>query len=161
MIQAWPNEWHDVVDEVRNSFRLDIDDIHGFPHWNRVLINGLHLAKETGANTRVITAFALFHDCQRKNDGYDPEHGRRGADYGRQMRASMPSLSDIEFDLFYEASAYHSDGLLEGDVTVLTCWDADRLDLFRVGKRPIPERLCTEAGRQPGTIEEAIARSIA
>jgi len=156
----WPREWHNVIEHVRDGFRLDIDGIHGFPHWSRVLENGLSLAKQTGANTRVVVAFALFHDCQRENDGYDPDHGRRGAEYAWSIRGEIPSLTDTEFDLFFEAAEYHSDGLLEGDVTVLTCWDADRLDLYRVGIRPNPKRLCTEAARHPDVIEWAIERSI-
>lgn len=55
----------------------------------------------------------------------------------------------------------HSEGLTAGaDVTVLTCWDADRLDLGRVGKRPDPRRLCTDAARGVEIISWAYARSI-
>ena len=42
---------------------------------------------------------------------------------------------------------HHSDGRVDADVTVQTCWDADRLDLGRVGKRPDPRLLCTPAAR--------------
>jgi uncharacterized protein len=31
---------------------------------------------------------------------------------------------------------------------VQACWDADRLDLGRVGIAPAPERLCTAAARE-------------
>jgi len=34
------------------------------------------------------------------------------------------------------------------DVTIQTCWDADRLDLGRVGITPDPDRMCTGMGRQ-------------
>jgi uncharacterized protein len=159
MLHIWPNDWHHAIEEVQKKFLLDIEGIHGLPHWSRVLINGLRLAKDTGANTRVVLAFALFHDCQRENDGYDPDHGRRGAEYGRLMREWVPVLSDVEFDLFYEAAAYHSDGFIDGDITVQTCWDADRLDLYRVGTRPQPERLCTKAAKNPDMIEWAVAQS--
>ena len=33
----------------------------------------------------------------------------------------------------YEACFYHADGLTEHNITVMTCWDADRLDIRRVG----------------------------
>ena len=155
----WPVSWLPIVDEISVGFKLDLDGIHGLPHWSRVLVNGLRLAEQTGANRPVIVAFALLHDCQRENDGYDPEHGIRGAELGRLMRSRLPSLSDIEFSLFYEASAYHSDGFLDGDVTVQTCWDSDRLDLYRVGIRPNPNFLCTEAARQPDILEWAVGRS--
>lgn len=157
---SWPVSWLPIVDEISNSFKLDLNGIHGQPHWSRVLTNGLRLAKQTSANHSVIVAFALLHDCQRENDGYDPQHGMRGAELGKLMRFRLPSLSDIEFDLFYEAAAYHSDGLLDGDVTVQTCWDADRLDLYRVGIRPNPAFLCTEAARHPDIIKWAVNRSV-
>jgi uncharacterized protein len=38
---------------------------------------------------------------------------------------------------------------------VQTCWDADRLDLGRVGIIPRPDRLCTEEARDPVLFERA------
>jgi hypothetical protein len=37
------------------------------------------------------------------------------------------------------------------------CWDADRLDLGRVGVRPVARYLCSELARDPRTIEAAVA----
>ena len=51
-------------------------------------------------------------------------------------------------------------GLTRGDITVITCWDADRLDLGRVRKRPNPKYLCTEFAKQKSTIEWAYKRSL-
>ena len=52
---------------------------------------------------------------------------------------------------------YHLQRIL---VTVQTSFNADRLDLGRVGKLPNPEFLCTEAAREPKTIEWANQRSL-
>jgi uncharacterized protein len=49
----------------------------------------------------------------------------------------------------------HSDGHTEGDAAVRACWDADRLDLWRVGIRPAPDRLCTRHARK----DEVLARA--
>jgi uncharacterized protein len=49
--------------------------------------------------------------------------------------------------LLYEACRLHTDGLLEGDPTLQACWDADRLDLGRVGIQPRLDLLCTDAAR--------------
>jgi uncharacterized protein len=38
--------------------------------------------------------------------------------------------------------------LTEGEPTLLACWDADRLDLGRVGTTPKPHRLCTDSARE-------------
>jgi uncharacterized protein len=63
-------------------------------------------------------------------------------------------------DLLMEACRGHSDGQLVADVTVMTCWDADRLDLGRVGIRPDPKRLCSDIARSEGVICAAYDRSI-
>ena len=60
--------------------------------------------------------------------------------------------------MLYEACARHTDGLTDGDVTIQTCWDADRLDLGRVGKTPNPRRLCTAAAIRPDILKWADGR---
>jgi uncharacterized protein len=119
----------------------------------------MRLAEETGANHRVIIAFALLHDSQRENDGRDLNHGLRGAQHGRLIRARLPSMSDEEFELFLDAAERHTQGHVDADISVQTCWDADRLDLFRVGIYPDPRQLCTEAARKRDVIEWAVERS--
>lgn len=155
----WPKTFRPILDTVVRQFALDIDGIHGLPHWSRVLHNGFRLIVETGADLQVVTAFAFFHDCRRLNDGYDPEHGLRGAEYAWRLRQQLPNFSDEQFELLYEACKDHSDGKLHANITIQTCWDADRLDLGRVGIRPDPNLLCTPAARRTEEIEEAWKRS--
>ena len=45
------------------------------------------------------------------------------------------------------------------DVTIQICWDADRLDLGRVGITPHPSRLCTAAAKRLETITWADGRA--
>ncbi len=137
---------------VRNGFQLPLTSIHGPAHWARVRENGLRLATETGADRTVVELFALLHDSQRRSDGRDPGHGRRAAEWALTLRGSIITLPPPLFDLLYYACEYHTAGLTEADPTVQTCWDADRLDLGRVGIRPLPERLCTPAARAPEII---------
>lgn len=136
-----------IVREVLDLYALPVRGLHGVAHWARVLENGLRLAEETGANARVVTLFALFHDSRRVNEGWDPEHGLRGGEFARSLRGGLVLLEDDEFELLYEACRLHTDGHTEADVTVQVCWDADRLDLGRVGIVPRRERLCTNAAR--------------
>ncbi len=51
-------------------------------------------------------------------------------------------------------------GLTIEEITVLTCWDADRLDLGRVGIRPNARYLCTEPAKDPAFITWAYERSL-
>jgi len=135
------------------------DGIHGGAHMARVLENGLRVAGESGANVDVVTLFAYLHDSKRMNNGKDPEHGARGADFAKTLKGSIITLDDAEFDLLEYAIRYHTDGMTEADVTVQTCWDADRLDLGRIGIEPDPAYLCTPAAKKPDIIRWAYGRS--
>jgi uncharacterized protein len=146
---------HDWIGRVRARFRLDWTGIHGAPHWARVRRHGLDLAERTGANPRVVELFAFLHDVERHDDHRDPAHGARAAALVTDELRAFVRLSDDEAALLALACRHHSDGRLEADVTVQTCWDADRLDLGRVGIRPQPDRLCTPAARRAAVIERA------
>lgn len=129
------------------GYTLPVRGDHGVVHWARVMENGLRLAAETGADAEVVMLFALFHDARRINEHRDDGHGRRGGDFARSLRGTLVHLDDTRFELLYEACRWHTDGLTSGDPTLLACWDADRLDLGRVGIVPKPHRLCTDAAR--------------
>jgi uncharacterized protein len=134
-----------IIQEILESYALPVRGLHSVGHWARVLENGLRLASATGARAEVVALFALFHDSRRVSDGWDDGHGLRGAEYARTMRGSLIHLGDRDFELLYEACRLHSDGRVQGDLTLQACWDADRLDLGRVGATPKPHLLCTDA----------------
>ena len=144
---------------IRSEYALSWTGIHGISHWTRVRENGLRLAQETGAQVAVVECFAYLHDARRQNDSRDPGHGRRGAALARTLQATILDLDDEQIELLAYACTYHTDGLTEANVTVQTCWDADRLDLGRVGIVPKPELLCTPAARDPEILEWAWKRS--
>lgn len=119
--------------------------VHGLVHWRRVAANGAELAAETpGADAGIIALFALFHDSMRDNDGHDPQHGRRGGALARELSG----LRGDRLELLVHACEYHADGLTSDDPTVGCCWDADRLDLPRVGIAPHASYLSTEAAKR-------------
>ena len=137
----------EFFDHLVGNHTLGHSGYHGKDHWLRVLRNGRSLAAMTGANLQVVELFAVLHDSQRENEGYDPDHGRRAAVYARTLQKVWFNLTDPELDLLCEACHYHSDGLILADLTVQVCWDADRLDLGRVGIRPDKRYLCTETAK--------------
>ena len=149
----------DLIEMVQKGYALRLDGIHGIAHWARVRTNGLRLAEQTGANPEVVALFALLHDSKRLNDGRDPKHGARAAEFAASLRDSLLTLSEEELELLQFACEYHTEGLTEADITVQTCWDADRLDLGRVGITPDPRYLCTPAARESAMIEWAISQS--
>lgn len=149
-----------LLRQLRADFALDWHGIHGAPHWARVRRNGLRLCAATGGNPRVVEAFAFIHDAQRLADGDDPGHGDRAADWVLSLSPAALGLDRAERALLVRACRDHSDGGVRGEITVLCCWDADRLDLGRVGIRPDPRRLCTAAARDPQLIDWAFQRSL-
>jgi uncharacterized protein len=110
----------------------------------------LRLAEHTGADTTVTILFSVFHDACRENEGKDPEHGARGAALAAKLRGKVFSCSDVQMDLLVRACSGHTGGTVldDQDITVLTCWDSDRWDLWRVGKMIEPQRLCTDAAKR-------------
>lgn len=153
---AHPLVTSELLVEIRRQFRIDLEGIHGATHWGRVHRHGMYLARLTGADHRVVELFAFLHDSQREDEWEDPGHGARASEYARWLvRRGALELDAQALALVTTACDGHSDGGLEADITVQVCWDADRLDLGRVGIRPDPRRLCTAAARCPRYIEAA------
>lgn len=144
-----------LIDLLRQQYCLNWNGIHGVAHWARVRINGLILARENSANPRIIEYFAFLHDVCRSNDGRDPGHGARAAHFAHHLRDRHLDLDDAEFSILSTAIGGHTYGTAHDDVTVQTCWDADRLDLARVGIEPEQKRLYTAAARDPRVIARA------
>lgn len=150
----------ELLEFIRGRFKLGLGSIHGYAHWLRVCENGLRLAAMNGANARTIILFSFIHDIARENEGYDYQHGPRAASILRsEIQGRYLDLDEDELDQLAEAVAGHTNGHCLADLTVQTCWDADRLDLGRVGIEPDPDRLCTVEARAPEIIQWAYERS--
>ena len=147
---------------VAAQFHGSRHSVHGPDHWRRVERNGLLLAERTGADVLVVRLFALFHDSRRQNDFTDDGHGARGAEFARSVRGQAFELSDERFELLHHACTWHTEGEHHADPTIGTCWDADRLDLGRVGITPDSRFLSTVFGRQiadAGSVESFLRRN--
>jgi uncharacterized protein len=144
---------------ILSRYQLAIEGIHGIDHWGRVLENGRRLAPLTGADPRVLEYFAILHDSQRRSDGHDPAHGERAAAFSRELRAQI-DLDARAFTLLVEACDCHTRGARpQTDITVLTCLDADRLDIPRVGMKIRQDLLYNKASRGPEIIVWASDRA--
>jgi uncharacterized protein len=150
----------DLVGEIQRQYQLSWQGIHGISHFLRVRENGLRLTEATGAKRDVVELFAFLHDARRQNDHRDPAHGRRAADFVRSLQGTLFELAQEDLDLLAFACEFHTDGLIDADVTVQTCWDSDRLDLGRAGILPRASKLCTAAAKVPETIRWAYERSV-
>jgi uncharacterized protein len=115
-------------------------DDHGPKHWKHVAETGLTIAREfNGLKTKyyvdptIVFLFALFHDCNRVNDHTDPDHGARGGNLAERLRGSFFDLPNYEMGILVFACEEHTDIRETSDPTTGACWDADRLNLPRVG----------------------------
>ena len=147
------------VDFLARQFELRHSGIHGLEHWFRTLINGRLIARETGADQDVIEHFALIHDVMRNNEDEDIQHGNRAAAFIDVFAKDWIHLSNDQIEQLKEAVRYHSMGRLTRDITIQSCWDADRLDLGRVGIRPNSTYLGTKIARDSEFLEAAYERS--
>lgn len=147
-----------LVQMILEGYALSWHGTHGVGHWGRVLENGQRLADGTGVNPDIVSLFAVFHDARRINEGGDHGHGRRGAELAADLRGTLFELPDDDFLLLRLACEGHTDGGTEAELAVQICWDADRLDLPRVGKTVDPARLCTDAAKTPEIINWASER---
>ncbi len=130
---------------ARAKFTMDLMGIHGEAHWLKVTTNARRIAMADGGDVLVATLFGVFHDCCRKSEGHDHNHGKRAAEYVQTLDLG---LNTEQKRLLYLAIMGHADAKVSGNPTIGACWDADRLDLPRVGCEIDPEYLSTDEGQK-------------
>jgi uncharacterized protein len=134
--------------EVTAQFQPSKNSIHGISHWQRVEQNGIRLCERSGADVFVVRLFAWFHDSKRINDFIDRQHGLRGAEYAKLLRGKFFQIEDAGFEKLTYACQWHTDKRHSADITIGTCWDADRLDLTRIGVVPSEIYMSTPCGKE-------------
>ena len=126
----------------------DLGTTHGVDHWDRVAKFGRMLYQE-GADMDVILAFAYLHDAERMNNGRDINHGQRASELIDTIRhTQLEALSDEQIAKLKRACELHTIQHRTGDLTIDICFDADRMDLPRVGITPSPQRMATKKGAE-------------
>ena len=152
--------------------------LHGPAHWSRVRYFGAQLAAREGLPEEAracVEIFAWVHDLAREHDGGGNQHAIDGALYlDEVLPAVFPGLSAAQRETVRAAVRYHSDGMvareayqlgllagIEGasDLLIRTigcCWDADRLDLPRVGIWPSGDLMSTSCWQEVLALSERI-----
>lgn len=117
----------------------------------RVRNNGLALAALTpDADREVVELFALLHDSQRFDEYEDLGHGVRAAAFVERLAAEgIVGLERSRLTALRKACAGHTTQKRSKDPTIGCCFDADRLDLSRLGKPPDDRFMSTAASRDP------------
>ncbi|WP_419176712.1 hypothetical protein [Desulfosediminicola sp.] len=148
-----------LINQIKQHYGLDWYGTHGVVHWSHVYENGMRLAAQDGVNRKVVALFSVFHDSRRLNEGVDDGHGPRGAGLAGDLR-DLYSITDQEFDLLQIACRLHTVADTHRDITVQACFDADRLDLGRVGNIPDPRYLCTPLAKEREILDWAYNKSL-
>ena len=129
-----------------NRWPKELGTTHGVGHWDRVAKFGRMLYQE-GADMNVVLAFAYLHDSERKDNGGDIEHGKRASKLIDTIRKTLlKELTDKQIEQLKRACELHTIEHKTGDITIDTCFDADRMDLLRVGIMPSADRMATKRG---------------
>lgn len=160
MLPDFPDRLDEVQRRTLAQFRLDVLGTHGLPHWRRTYRNGILIAKaDSKIDLEIVTLFALLHDSQRDNEYDDPMHGVFGAQFAEKLaHEGLLGLDEERLTILKAAITDHPRGaVLEGEYwgqrTIQACWDADRLDLPRIGVEPDPRYLGSTYGLMPGIPE--------
>lgn len=148
-LPTFADKYDEVQRRVLQDFRLDLMGPHGLPHWSRVLRNGMLVtASDNKVDPEIMQLFALLHDSMREDEWTDIEHGIRAARYVQQLADDglMPYIYGERLTTLRAAIAGHPLGHVSRrddwqSRTIQGCWDADRLDLGRVGVKPSIEKL--------------------
>ena len=141
---------HVLIQRVRDFVSADSRELgcHGIDHWDRVYANGQLLVTRR-VNPLVVGLFAYLHDYCRMDDGDDLQHGPRAAAFIDTIRDTLlVDVSDEDIHLLKEACRLHTVATKTGNPTIDACFDADRLDLRRVGIIPDPARMATKKGKK-------------
>lgn len=136
-----------LLDILERESPFFTSPIHGLKHWKTVERNGLYLSEFTGADKSVVSYFAYLHDCMRENEQIDPGHGLRGAEFAQMHRQAI-LLNENQFEKLFYACEHHTDGEPTNCGTSSTCWDADRLDIGRVGFVVDPKYLASQEAKR-------------
>jgi len=146
------DDYEEILDRslIQSQFKLPINSIHGISHWKQVEAIGHRLSASTKADKVVVSYFAYLHDSKRQNEDEDLGHGETASIYCEQLyKQGVLKVTENQLSQLLYACKFHSDNKAKtDDMTIATCWDADRLDLNRIGITPDPFFLHTNEGKR-------------
>ncbi len=137
-------DWEEAERIILSNYTLK-QGLHGFEHVKRVVENAKLIAREEcpqNFDDAVIGAY--LHDIGRTDDGSGNEHAIKGARIAKDLLEKHWPHLDAKRILF--AIEVHADGTTTKDPLIGAIWDADRLDIPRIGGNIRPQFLSTKKG---------------
>lgn len=140
-----------LIERLKQDNEFYYSDIHGRKHYANVMAAGLELADYFKLNPKLFKYFAYLHDSCRKNEGHDPLHGQRAAEYIESVK-HLIDLCTAERWMLQSACAMHTSAKpWDGHKYTLfekCAFDADRSDIGRVCFSVDPAYLFTRKGKE-------------
>ena len=129
-------------------------NIHGIPHLRRVAVTAGRIAASIGEDIESAVVAGFLHDCARNDDGGGTCHALDSAVLAKKLLSMFyPHLDVVRL---CDAIARHADGETTKDLLVACVWDADRLDLSRLGIEVNSDLLSTSVARRIVLIRRSI-----
>ncbi|MDT8284120.1 MAG: HD domain-containing protein [Thermovirgaceae bacterium] len=120
--------------------------LHGISHLRRVAILSGRLAGAVGEDVESAVVMGFLHDCARRNDGTDLEHPHDSAVLARGLIERF--FPHLDVDRICDAIEGHADGEVTTDPLTACLWDADRLELKRIGRTIDLDLLSTKVAKR-------------
>ena len=99
-----------LIGLIKAEFKLDWHGIHGANHWARVLNHGKNIGQIRHADLLVVELFGFLHDSCRFDDGRDPKHGERAAEFAHGIHGDFYQLTPKQLSELCHALRHHSGG---------------------------------------------------
>lgn len=136
----------EVIDMCLKFYTMRIG-IHGESHIRNVVKLAKRISRrECPQYTNDVIVGAALHDVGRRDDFGGNEHAVRGSRIAKGVIKSY--WPNLHADKIVEAIKYHTGGLTTSDPLIGSIWDADRLDLVRLGKRIDISLLSTKTAKK-------------
>ena len=131
---------------------LDPMGPHGPVHWFKVYRNCQDIDTMIYENRDenrdwFYWCFAMLHDCKRTSEQADPAHGIEAAKMVPNDKSQF-NISLARAIKLHQMGQTMDETAPLGDMRIGICWDADRLELVRVGIMPDPKYMSTDIGKQ-------------
>jgi len=120
--------------------------LHGISHLRQVSLLAGKIASASGADVESAMVAGFLHDAGRTDDFGGNQHALDSAILARPLLIRL--YPHIDADLVCYAIARHADGMTTDDPLIGSLWDADRLELKRIGRYVREDLLSTAEGKR-------------
>ena len=128
--------------------------LHGMSHLRRVASTAGRIASLISEDVEAAVVTGFLHDCARTDDGGGTSHAHDSACVAKNILPTCYPHLDV--DRLCAGIAGHADGVVTDDLLIGSVWDADRLDLVRLGIEVDLGLLSTSVARRVAIVRQEV-----